>query len=420
MYVYAVKHLLYAPQEPVPRPPSLPGPSSAPAAVAVVPSSSRQQPLSSQQQPSRILRRKSSSSLLLLQPSSSKQRPQREVEIDEMSMPDLAKIEVDYSFDYKDTMETEDDSLQQSCEFSTESLTASIYEYRYENGRRYHAYKEGKYILPNDEAEQDRLDILHHAYLILMDDQLTFAPVVGPDLRRILDVGTGTGIWAIDMGERYPSAEVIGTDLSPIQPSWVPPNVHFQIDDAECEWTFPKNTFDLVHMRHLTGAIKDWENLYTEAYKHCKPGGWLDIAEYEMDIFCDDGTLPAGAEIKKFYDLISEATAATGREFHIAANLLPIIEKVGFVNAHHRMAKTPLGPWAADKKQKEVGAYLLLSAETGFEAFGIRLFTQVLGMSAEEAGALFKAAQKQAANRKIHVYGRHHFYYAQKPLDAES
>lgn len=125
-----------------------------------------------------------------------------------------------------------------------------------------------------------------------------------------------------------------------------------------------------------------------------------------MDIFCDDGSLPPGAEIKQFYDLISEATATTGREFHIAANLLPIIEKVGFVNAHHRVAKMPLGPWAADKKQKEVGAYLLLSTETGFEAFGIRLFTQVLGMSVEEAGALFKAAQKQAANRKIHVYGR--------------
>lgn len=45
-----------------------------------------------------------------------------------------------------------------------------------------------------------RLDILHHTYLVMMDDQLTFAPI-DPNPRRILDVGTGTGIWAIDMGE---------------------------------------------------------------------------------------------------------------------------------------------------------------------------------------------------------------------------
>jgi methylase of polypeptide subunit release factors len=39
---------------------------------------------------------------------------------------------------------------------------------------------------------------------------------------KILDVGTGTGIWAIDAGDLFPSAEVIGVDLSPIQPNWMP------------------------------------------------------------------------------------------------------------------------------------------------------------------------------------------------------
>ncbi|KAH0612473.1 uncharacterized protein H6S33_008853 [Morchella sextelata] len=405
MYAYAVKHLLYTPPEPVPLPPSLPGPSRPPAVVVPSssrqqpsgsrqepsssrqepsssrqePSSSRQQPSSSRQQPSTIIRKRSSS--LFNQPSSSKQYPQRELEIDEMSITALANIEVDSSCD-KEPAETECDSMEQSW-------------------------------------VSRALDILHHTYLVMMDDELTLAPI-DPNPRKILDVGTGTGIWAIDMGERYPSAEVIGTDLSPIQPSWVPPNVHFQIDDAESEWTFPKNYFDLIHIRHLSGAIKDWEILYTEAYKHCKPGGWIDIAEYEMDIFSDDGTLPPDCELKKFYTLVSQAADITGREFNSSANLLPVIEKVGFVNAHHTMVRMPLGPWAADKKQKEVGAYLLLSTETGFEAFGIKLFTQVLGMGTEEAGALIGAAQKQANSKKMHVYGKHHLYYAQKPLDAQS
>ena len=41
---------------------------------------------------------------------------------------------------------------------STASLASSIYAYEIENGRSYHAYKAGKYIWPNDEGEQERMD----------------------------------------------------------------------------------------------------------------------------------------------------------------------------------------------------------------------------------------------------------------------
>lgn len=35
----------------------------------------------------------------------------------------------------------------------------------------------------------------------------------------MLDVGTGTGIWAIQLAKQYPRSTVVGTDLSLIQPS---------------------------------------------------------------------------------------------------------------------------------------------------------------------------------------------------------
>lgn len=35
---------------------------------------------------------------------------------------------------------------------STQSVTESIYDHVVENGRTYHRYKEGKYMLPNDEV----------------------------------------------------------------------------------------------------------------------------------------------------------------------------------------------------------------------------------------------------------------------------
>lgn len=48
-------------------------------------------------------------------------------------------------------------------------------------------------------------------------NKLFFAPLHQP--RRVLDVGTGTGIWAIDFADEYPECQVIGIDLSPGQPT---------------------------------------------------------------------------------------------------------------------------------------------------------------------------------------------------------
>lgn len=35
------------------------------------------------------------------------------------------------------------------------------------------------------------------------------------------------------VGDQYPAANILGMDLSPIQPEWVPPNVQFVVDDVE-------------------------------------------------------------------------------------------------------------------------------------------------------------------------------------------
>ena len=61
---------------------------------------------------------------------------------------------------------------------------------------------------------------------------------------------------------------MIGTDLSNIMPRFVPPNLRFELDDAQLEWTYALNSFDFVHMRYLIGAISDWPYLYSQAFKY--------------------------------------------------------------------------------------------------------------------------------------------------------
>lgn len=54
------------------------------------------------------------------------------------------------------------------------------------------------YLLPNDESESDRLDMLHELCLQLLHRRLYLAPIKNPE--RVIDLATGTGIWAIDFG----------------------------------------------------------------------------------------------------------------------------------------------------------------------------------------------------------------------------
>lgn len=70
-----------------------------------------------------------------------------------------------------------------------------------------------------------------------------------------------------DFAEEYPDSDVTGIDLSPIQPSLLPSNCHFVIDDCTKPWSFPEDYFDLVHVRALFGSVADWPAFYKEALR---------------------------------------------------------------------------------------------------------------------------------------------------------
>lgn len=74
------------------------------------------------------------------------------------------------------------------------------------------------YLLPDDEREPDRLDFWGHTFVQTLDGALYAAPLQDPEL--VLDIGTGTGIWALDFADTHPDAQVLAFDVKPVQPSW--------------------------------------------------------------------------------------------------------------------------------------------------------------------------------------------------------
>lgn len=98
-----------------------------------------------------------------------------------------------------------------------------------------------------------------------------------------------------DGNSEHPESQIIGTDLSPIQPGWyvrilmlyliipmpnhsacrVPPNLRFEIDDVESDWAYQSN-FDFIHLRILGGSLKDVPKVIRQAFQRLNPGGWLE------------------------------------------------------------------------------------------------------------------------------------------------
>ncbi|KAI5806111.1 S-adenosyl-L-methionine-dependent methyltransferase [Geopyxis carbonaria] len=301
----------------------------------------------------------------------------------------------------------------------SQSITSTIFDYVYENGRRYHRYAEGRYAMPNDETEQDRLDLQHHLHMLMLKGALYSAPIKPENLHKVLDIGTGTGIWALDMAETHPQAEVIGTDLSPIQPAWVFPNCKFEVDDMEMVWTYPEASFDFVHARDMAQSIKDWPKLVSEAFHALRPGGWIELAENQSDIQADDKSVTPTSGIRVFMDRFHDAMDILKMTLVEGRHLEQYLKEAGFVDVKVHTIKRPWGIWPKEKSMKQIGQITALLGETGFEAYGLGLFTRVLKLPLEQAKDLCKAASDDLKNRHVHPYNYVWHVVGRKPEEGE-
>lgn len=105
---------------------------------------------------------------------------------------------------------------------------------------------------------------------------------------KVLDVGTGTGLLAIEFAKEIPGVEVVGLDLSDValelardnaQESGVSSRVSFQKGDAE-DTPFEDDTFDLVISGNTLHLLKNPVRMFDEIHRVLKPNGRFFVSDF--------------------------------------------------------------------------------------------------------------------------------------------
>lgn len=124
--------------------------------------------------------------------------------------------------------------------------------------------------------------------------------------------------------EQHPEADVLGTDLSPIQPEYVPPNCRFEVDDVEDEWVY-NYKFDYIHGRYVCPFLTDIPGLFKNIYDNLEPGGYMEVMETLMLMEAVDDSLE-GHPLQRWNRLMVEGTyLATHMLSHTSSVILGLL-----------------------------------------------------------------------------------------------
>lgn len=151
------------------------------------------------------------------------------------------------------------------------------------------------------------MDIFHKFFLVARKHNNSIAGLHQrplPPNARVLDLGCGTGIWAIDMAEyatpfprsdhhlltasqsisrcyyqRLGFVQALATTivcyrtdhefhvLHTLNRPSIPTNLNFAQYDIEDPWPDTEGPWDLIHVRMLAGSIRNWSSLYGDIFR---------------------------------------------------------------------------------------------------------------------------------------------------------
>ncbi|KIM31826.1 hypothetical protein M408DRAFT_327245 [Serendipita vermifera MAFF 305830] len=112
----------------------------------------------------------------------------------------------------------------------------------------------------------------------------------GGQAKSVLDLGSGSGAWCLDVAKQFPHAQVIGVNITPNSQKTHSHNCRFETWDINQGLSPFYGQFDLVHMRFVHSLV-DHHTSTLKAIRCLKPGGLILFLKAGPEVTEDRTTL---------------------------------------------------------------------------------------------------------------------------------
>ncbi|KAI1470837.1 S-adenosyl-L-methionine-dependent methyltransferase [Daldinia caldariorum] len=313
-------------------------------------------------------------------------------------------------------------SRTHSLHADTEEVTEEVRETFIHHNRIYQRCSVDRriYLVPIDEDETIRLRIQYDVLAKVFDGRSIFPPMGA--LRRVLDCGFGTGMWAFQVAWENPGCEaqensytfscdvssyccwgdvsstasqsqkaaVIGIDVSPhhYNPEESVENLYLNVDNLNMPLSFPSNHFDLVNSRLVAGGIdrNRWQDYMCDILRCLRKGGWCQMVEIDYNAQSDNGRLTDGHALRQWSDKYSRAMSQL-KNVEAPRHLGHWMRQAGFTEVEER-----------NPREFDIGVHNQENVRLLLGSLALYPFTELLNMTITEFHVLVAQARAEASN----------------------
>ena len=235
-------------------------------------------------------------------------------------------------------------------------------------------------------------DLQHQVWLLTLHGRLHTIPLPS-NISSILDIGCGTGAWALAIAQEHPTTQITATDLTPPNIT-LPPNVTILKLDAEKEWEF-KQKFGFIHGRMLTSGIHCWPALLSRCWNYLEPGGWLELLDVCHPFRAEDPTADnTSSDFIRWGQVAEKCWAMNGLDYRATNKHVDRLRGLGFVDVHEEERKWPVGEWSESEHGRRIGALTLSNFSAFLAMAGVSIISQDPSIGTQEAKDLVAHAQR--------------------------